>query len=111
MSELVSACDALLKAVMVSAEHKMKPAECERLCYLSNARLKQLKMLNASNQRKMIDYLKKEIREKGRDLDEFASFGSACDFLSILKINVNVPDDIVDSEVRTSLKSLIAVLD
>ena len=111
MSELISACDALLKAVMVSAEHKMKPGECDKLRNLSNAHLKQLKMLNTSNQRKMIDYLKKEIRGKGKDLDEFASFGSACEFLDILKINVNVPNDIVDSEVRTSLRGLIAVLD
>ena len=111
MSELVSACDGLLTALLISAEPKMNPAECAKLRNLSNARLKQLKMLNTSNQRKMIDYLKKEIRAKGKDLDKFASFGSAAEFLDLLKINVNVPDDIVDSEVRTSLRSLISVLD
>ena len=118
MTDLVSASEDLLGTVMHAARAHISEDECKQFRNRTKNRISQLKMLNSSSRRKVIQIVKREIGEsfgkniaERKDLEKFAETANGNEVLRLLKINFVLPDEVMDANVRTSLKNLVNIFD
>lgn len=118
MTDLVSASEDLLGTVMHAARAHISEDECKQFRNRTKNRISQLKMLNSSSRRKVIQIVKREIGEsfgkniaERQDLEKFAETANGNEVLRLLKINFVLPDEVMDVNVRTSLKNLVNIFD
>ena len=115
---LVQASEDLLETVLKAVGEHMDEDQCKKLGTRSRARIQQLKMLNSGNRKKLVQVLKKDIRYSfGKemadinDLQNFVKTAGANSILNLLRIQGNLPNSVVNEDVRNSLEKLIRVLD
>ena len=115
--KLVTASESLLGAVLNSAKDHITENECRQFRNRVRNRISQLKLLNSASRKKVIEFVKKEIGEsfghvtaKEDDLERFVNTADTNAILRLMKINCDLPNEVMTSDVRTSLKNLMSII-